>query len=86
METYIDPEYKFHQAIARTFAEMARILAERVVLPFDVEPYASDLTTMWMNLKNTSQARNIEAHDISLGRPIEVFFPRFLCYLLLIYN
>eukprot|EP00057_Strongylocentrotus_purpuratus_P029500 XP_011683974.1 PREDICTED: putative N-acetylated-alpha-linked acidic dipeptidase [Strongylocentrotus purpuratus] len=45
---------------------MARILAERVVLPFDVEPYASDLTTMWMNLKNTSQARNIEAHDISL--------------------
>ncbi|XP_030850371.1 N-acetylated-alpha-linked acidic dipeptidase 2-like [Strongylocentrotus purpuratus] len=66
METYIDPEYKFHQAIARTFAEMARILAERVVLPFDVEPYASDLTTMWMNLKNTSQARNIEAHDISL--------------------
>ncbi|XP_041461440.1 N-acetylated-alpha-linked acidic dipeptidase 2-like [Lytechinus variegatus] len=70
MDTFIDPEYKYHQAIARTFAEMARNLAERVVLPFDVEAYSNDLTSMWMNLKNTSQARDIEAHDISL-EPLE---------------
>ena len=70
METFLDPEYKYHQAIARSFAEMARILSESVVLPLDLRPYASDLNGMWLNLKNTSQARSIEERGISLGKVV----------------
>ncbi|XP_072178184.1 putative N-acetylated-alpha-linked acidic dipeptidase [Diadema setosum] len=70
METYIDPEYKFHQAISRTFGEMARILADSLVLPFDVTLYASDLRGMYLRLNDSSQAQNMADHGISM-EPLE---------------
>ncbi|XP_071486514.1 putative N-acetylated-alpha-linked acidic dipeptidase [Diadema antillarum] len=70
VETYIDQEYKFHQAISRTFGEMARILADSLVLPLDVTLYASDLRGMYLRLNDSSQAKNMADHGISM-EPLE---------------
>ena len=46
-----DGTYQFHRAIAQLMIEMVRDLSEAVVLPFDIELYASSLKAALTNLQ-----------------------------------
>ncbi|XP_072035651.1 putative N-acetylated-alpha-linked acidic dipeptidase [Amphiura filiformis] len=66
MDTYIDPEFKSHQAIARSFAEMMRMIADVHLFPFDVREYAKSIQAKWQALADHSWYQDIESQGISL--------------------
>eukprot|EP00057_Strongylocentrotus_purpuratus_P016531 XP_011671005.1 PREDICTED: N-acetylated-alpha-linked acidic dipeptidase 2-like [Strongylocentrotus purpuratus] len=68
VEEFIDPDYSHHLATTRTFAEMARILADSLVLPFDVYLYSRDLLSMWLDLHFSDASKDLQDHGISLER------------------
>lgn len=74
VEEYIDPDYSHHLATTRTFAEMARILADSLVLPFDVYLYSRDLLSMWLDLHFSDASRDLQDHGISLGKAFDKYF------------
>ncbi|XP_072178185.1 N-acetylated-alpha-linked acidic dipeptidase 2-like [Diadema setosum] len=71
VETYVDPEYKFHLAAAQTLAEMVRILADSLVLPFNLSYYAQDLLIQVHFLTGSPLAAEIRQHGISLDHLTE---------------
>ncbi|XP_054752801.2 N-acetylated-alpha-linked acidic dipeptidase 2-like [Lytechinus pictus] len=66
METYIDPDYRYHQAVGRVFAEMTRILSDSVVLPFDSYGYYQEVENMFYYLGNSTQSMDIAERGVSL--------------------
>ena len=68
MEDYIDPEFKNHQAIARSFAEMMRMISDVHLLPFDVREYAQRLNVVWQALADHPWYQMIENQNIPLRK------------------
>ncbi|KAK7493452.1 hypothetical protein BaRGS_00015352 [Batillaria attramentaria] len=46
VKNLFDPEFKFHQAMARVAAELVRYLADSLIIPFNVTDYAVGLTRL----------------------------------------
>ncbi|XP_072035595.1 N-acetylated-alpha-linked acidic dipeptidase 2-like [Amphiura filiformis] len=66
MDTFLDPGFKSHQAITRSFAEMMRMIADVHLIPFDVREYAKGVDTQWQALADSSWYQQIENEGISL--------------------
>ncbi|XP_063954933.1 N-acetylated-alpha-linked acidic dipeptidase 2-like [Lytechinus pictus] len=74
VEEYIDPDYSHHLATTRVFAEMTRILADSLVLPFDVHRYSVELLSMWIDLNFSEASVDLLDHGISLERLKEAVY------------
>ncbi|KAK6181051.1 hypothetical protein SNE40_008990 [Patella caerulea] len=50
VKNLVDPEFKYHQAVARVSAEMARNLADSLILPLNVSDYAWNMENLRISL------------------------------------
>lgn len=68
MDEYLDPEFKAHQAIARSFAEMMRMIGDVHLLPLDVREYAQSVEGRWNALANSKWYQQIVDEGISFSK------------------
>ena len=52
MSTLIDPEFKYHQVTARIWTEITMVLADSVILPFNVTHYGVNMKYYNKHIKN----------------------------------
>lgn len=52
VKTYYDPDFYYHQATARAYAEIMRNLAESVVLPLNCLDYANKIDDFFKSLRD----------------------------------
>ena len=67
METFVDPEYAYHKAMAQISLELLLAISEPALLPFNVERYAKALVHYGNSLKNKTEG-TLANHNISLGK------------------
>ena len=72
MTTFGDPGLKAHVALARFRAELVRIMADEVILPFDLNNYAIFLQRGFDDVVKT-YGKLFQQHNISTGSLV-VFF------------
>lgn len=53
MSTLIDPEFKYHQVTTRVWTEITMVLADSVILPFNVTHYGVNMKIYNSNIKKT---------------------------------
>ncbi|XP_072037034.1 N-acetylated-alpha-linked acidic dipeptidase 2-like [Amphiura filiformis] len=58
VEEYIDPDFRYHQAIARVVAEMLFSLGDKQLLPFDLTRYTKDIVMIHVVLSPQSSPHN----------------------------
>ena len=66
MSTWIDPDFKYHLAVARMWAKMALKLADATVLPFNLHRYAKKILGFAKFFKKT-HASITDPHGINFG-------------------
>ncbi|CAK8692127.1 unnamed protein product [Clavelina lepadiformis] len=66
VKKFVDPNFAYHQAVGKVWAEVGRRLAESVILPFDCLVWAKDLETKRNELLSTYGQKMVH-HGINLG-------------------
>ena len=69
MEQHIDPDYRCHVTVAQLWAEMARHLADSLVLPLNAVDYAHSLKEFLDQLA-TAFGDKMENNGVALGKLI----------------
>ncbi len=72
MSTWIDPDYKYHLAVARMWAKMGLRLADSTVVPFNLNRYAKKILEYARFFKKTHKPLT-DPHGISYGKSPVVF-------------
>ena len=67
MSTWIDPEFKYHLAVARMWGMMGLRLADATVIPFNLERYAKKILEYAKFFKKTHKEIT-DPHGISYGK------------------
>ncbi|CAH1799701.1 unnamed protein product [Owenia fusiformis] len=65
METFLDPEFKYHEAMACVWGELARALSDSYVLPIEVSDYAHEISVYVQQLEDAFGA-NFTRKNITL--------------------
>lgn len=66
MVKFVDPEFKYHQVMARFVIELGRRLIDAPLLPISVVSYGSELLRLRENLLGTFGTK-MEEKGINLG-------------------
>ncbi|KAL6718920.1 hypothetical protein ACLMJK_003155 [Lecanora helva] len=66
MENFGDPGFQYHRALAQLWALLTLELADRELLPFDFEVYASAVQNYVKDLENYVEARKAQSRSIDL--------------------
>ncbi|XP_013387509.1 putative N-acetylated-alpha-linked acidic dipeptidase [Lingula anatina] len=64
---YTDPTFKWHQSLCRICGEIARYMADTVILPMDVRGYATKLETMLQKFKEANNETWLNSNGVSLA-------------------
>ncbi|XP_033638801.1 putative N-acetylated-alpha-linked acidic dipeptidase isoform X1 [Asterias rubens] len=67
VDRYYDPGFKYHRAMTQLVAEIARNLAESIVLPMDVALYAEYVKEYYENLREGSYGQRLIQEGISFN-------------------
>ena len=67
VDRYYDPGFKYHRAMTQLVAEIARNLAESIVLPMDVALYAEYVKEYYENLREGSYGQRLIQEGISFS-------------------
>ncbi|XP_033104015.1 N-acetylated-alpha-linked acidic dipeptidase 2-like isoform X2 [Anneissia japonica] len=69
VKTFLDWDFKRHQAVARVWTELARNFADSIILPFDCIDYANKIRSA-INSIRTSYEDNMNDHGITFDAVI----------------
>ena len=79
----MDKGFQYHRAVSQFWAEMARNLAESVVLPLDIKWYSVFLTEEFSKIKTRYNDR-LMANGATLGKQHPVkFYHFYVCIFIL---
>ena len=67
IETWVDPKFKYHLAVARMWAKIGLKLADDVILPFNLHRYAKKILEFAKYFKKTN-AEITDPHNIDYGK------------------
>ena len=69
MAVLMDPTFEYHLAVTRVWAELARSLADSLILPFDCRDYTESLTKSVAKLK-TDYKDKMMGRGITFGEDL----------------
>ena len=68
MENYYDPDFVYHLAAARLIAELARDLADSLILPMDANDYAAAVNGYFEDLRDGSIGQRMVLEGLTFGQ------------------
>ena len=72
VEQYLDPGFHYHLAIARIWGEVARDIADSIVIPFDLRYEADELLTKYEDLVK-GYGTDMTNHGIDLSKILQLY-------------
>ncbi|XP_046557864.1 putative N-acetylated-alpha-linked acidic dipeptidase [Haliotis rubra] len=66
VKRFVDPDFEYHRAVSQMAAELARSLADSLIIPFNVSDYSWALNTYWQTLNREHGAKlrdNLDNYD-----------------------
>ena len=67
VEEYIDPEFKYHQSVARVVSEILLGLGNEVLLPFNVKKYYEEIVMRYTRILFSPWRDDIVEAGLHLG-------------------
>ena len=73
VEQYYDPEFTYHLAAAQLVTELARDVADSLILPMDANDYAAAVNGFFVQLRDGSTGQRMIEEGLTFGKSY-IFF------------
>ena len=67
VKRFLDPNFKYHETIAKLLIQLALKIADSVILPFNVRPYARKAILLAESVENLKKDK-VKLKDFDLGK------------------